>query len=62
MTTPRRNVSLTKKEVARRDLTYEPIDRSLFWELYAVNELPQPHPPEALGFVNVNPDPIMLVT
>lgn len=28
----------------------------------ALNELPQPHPPEALGFLNVKPDPIMVVT
>jgi hypothetical protein len=27
-----------------------------------VNELPQPHPPEALGFLNVKPCPIMLET
>jgi hypothetical protein len=29
---------------------------------YVVNELPQPQPPEALGFLKVNPDPIMVVT
>lgn len=28
----------------------------------AVNELPQPQPPEELGFLNVNPEPIMVVT
>ena len=27
-----------------------------------VNELPHPHPPVATGLVNVNPEPIMLVT
>lgn len=26
---------------------------------YAVNELPQPHPPVALGFENVKPEPCM---
>lgn len=29
---------------------------------YAVNEVPQPQLPVALGFVNVNPDPITPVT
>lgn len=29
---------------------------------YAENELPQPQPPVAFGFLNVNPDPCMLVT
>lgn len=28
----------------------------------AVNELPQPQPPEAFGFLNVNPEPIIVVT
>jgi hypothetical protein len=28
----------------------------------ALNELPQPQPPEAFGFLNVNPAPIMVVT
>ncbi len=28
----------------------------------AVNELPQPQPPVAFGFLNVKPDPIMVVT
>src|SRR5690606_8239723 len=27
-----------------------------------VNELPQPHPPVAFGFLNVKPDPIIVVT
>ena len=27
-----------------------------------VKELPQPQPPDALGFLNVNPEPIMVVT
>lgn len=26
---------------------------------YAVNELPQPHPPVALGFLKVKPEPCM---
>jgi hypothetical protein len=29
---------------------------------YAVNELPQPQPPVAFGFLNVNPDPCIDVT
>lgn len=29
---------------------------------YAVNELPQPQPPVAFGFLNVNPEPIIVVT
>ena len=29
---------------------------------YAENELPQPQPPVAFGFLNVNPEPCMLVT
>jgi hypothetical protein len=28
----------------------------------AVKELPQPQPPVALGFLKVNPEPIMVVT
>ena len=28
-------------------------------ECYAVNELPQPQPPVALGFLNVKPEPCM---
>jgi hypothetical protein len=28
----------------------------------AVKELPQPQPPDAFGFLNVKPEPIMVVT
>lgn len=35
---------------------------SLALAFYAVNELPQPQPPEAFGFLNVKPEPIMVVT
>jgi hypothetical protein len=35
---------------------------AVFTWLYAVNELPQPQPPVAFGFLKVKPAPIMVVT
>ena len=29
---------------------------------YTVKELPQPQPPDAFGFLNVKPEPIIVVT
>jgi hypothetical protein len=52
-----------KSEPGPRDGPASPVACSRFQGArQTVNELPQPHVPVAFGFLNVNPEPIMVVT
>lgn len=60
-----------RAEIAHRAICKDKHSRLSFWSetgrntcpvFYAVNEVPQPQLPVALGLVNVNPDPITPVT